>query len=129
MYRGWNHSPTLRLDLTKTNSGTINAKKQSRAKLINSDMLIFLRAMNMTEITVTKLPMKTIAGITVSREPSPHPPKAPVIKDGTPVKFSQLLVLTSRKPTSRDLFQIATASHDARISVDKLISVLTFLLM
>ena len=81
----------------------------------------------MTDNTVTKLTIKVIAGITVSSEPNPHPPKAPVIKDGTPVMFSQLLVFSSRKPTNRDRFQIAKVNADAIKNVDKLINTFIFL--
>jgi hypothetical protein len=81
----------------------------------------------MIDKTVTKLNIKVIAGIVVSREPNPHPPKAPAIKDDTPVKFSQLLVFTSRKLTRKDLFQIAKVTPEAIRRVDRLISLLNLL--
>ena len=85
--------------------------------------------MKIIDNTVTKLTTKVIAGIVVSREPNPHPPKAPVIKDDTPVKFSQLLVFISRKLTRKDLFQIAKVTPEAISRADKFISVLNLVFM
>jgi hypothetical protein len=92
-------------------------------------MLISLRAIYVIAKTVAKLNINVIAGIVVSREPNPHPPKAPAIKDDTPVKFSQLLVFTSRKSTRKDLFQIAKVTAEAIRRVDKLISLFSLLFM
>jgi hypothetical protein len=49
-----------------------------------------LRLKNTNKIIVTKLPICVIGGIVVSRDPSPHPPKTPVMIEGRFVKISHL---------------------------------------
>jgi hypothetical protein len=54
-------------------------------------------------------------GIRTSKDPSPHPPKTPVMIEGIRLMVSHALISKSLNETKFDLFQVNTARINERI--------------